>query len=129
VACREKLRLVGIAGSRCLSTVVVTAVAVGLAAGGFAYLAYGQAQERPSQEPPRLAADRHTDPRIAKAIEEVSADRIRQTIEKLVSFGNRSTIPRRTRIRSKPARASERRGSGSRLSSSATPKSVAAAWR
>jgi len=48
-------------------------------------------QERPSQEPPRLAADRHTDPRIAKAIEEVSADRIRQTIEKLVSFGNRST--------------------------------------
>jgi len=28
VACREKLRLVGIAGSRCLSTVVVTAVAV-----------------------------------------------------------------------------------------------------
>jgi len=45
-----------------------------------------------SQEPPRLAADRHTDPRIAKAIEEVSADRIRQTIEKLVSFGNRSTI-------------------------------------
>jgi len=92
VACREKLRLVGIAGSRCLSTVVVTAVAVGLAAGGFAYLAYGQAQERPSQEPPRLAADRHTDPRIAKAIEEVSADRIRQTIEKLVSFGNRSTI-------------------------------------
>ncbi|MGB9085818.1 MAG: M28 family metallopeptidase [Terriglobales bacterium] len=92
MACREKLRLVGIAGSGCLSTVVVTAVAVGLAAGGFAYLAYGQAQERPSQEPPRLAADRHTDPRIAKAIEEVSADRIRQTIEKLVSFGNRSTI-------------------------------------
>ena len=92
MACREKLRRVGIAGSGCLSTVVVTAVAVGLAAGGFAYLAYGQAQERPSQEPPRLAADRHTDPRIAKAIEEVSADRIRQTIEKLVSFGNRSTI-------------------------------------
>ena len=44
------------------------------------------------QEPPRLAADRHTDPRIAKAIQEVSADHIRQTIEKLVSFQNRSTI-------------------------------------
>jgi hypothetical protein len=45
-----------------------------------------------SQEPPRLAADRHTDPHIAKAIQEVSADHIRQTIEKLVSFQNRSTI-------------------------------------
>jgi hypothetical protein len=44
------------------------------------------------QEPPRLAADRHTDPRIARAIQEVSADHIRQTIEKLVSFQNRSTI-------------------------------------
>ena len=44
------------------------------------------------QEPPRLAADRHTDPHIAKAIQEVSADHIRQTIEKLVSFQNRSTI-------------------------------------
>src|ERR1700687_3064048 len=36
-------------------------------------------------EPPRLAADRHTDPRIARAIQAVSADRIRQTIDKLVS--------------------------------------------
>ncbi len=43
-------------------------------------------------DPPRLAADRHTDPHIAKAIEEASPDRIRQTIEKLVSFNNRSTI-------------------------------------
>jgi Peptidase family M28 len=32
------------------------------------------------------------DPRIAEAIKQVSPDRIRQTIEKLVSFGNRSTI-------------------------------------
>ncbi len=32
------------------------------------------------------------DPRIAQAIKEVSVDRIQQTIEKLVSFGNRSTI-------------------------------------
>ena len=32
------------------------------------------------------------DPRIAEAIKKVSPDRIRQTIEKLVSFGNRSTI-------------------------------------
>jgi hypothetical protein len=32
------------------------------------------------------------DPHIAEAIKQVSADRIQQTIEKLVSFGNRSTI-------------------------------------
>jgi hypothetical protein len=50
-----------------------------------------RAQER-AQEPPRLAADRHTDARIAEAIRQVSADRIRLTIEKLVSFNNRSTI-------------------------------------
>ena len=43
-------------------------------------------------EPPRLAADRHTDAHIAEAIRQVSADHIRQTIEKLVSFQNRSTI-------------------------------------
>jgi len=45
-----------------------------------------------AQEPPRLAADRHTDAHIAEAIRQVSADSIRQTIEKLVSFQNRSTI-------------------------------------
>jgi hypothetical protein len=43
-------------------------------------------------DPPRLAADRHTDPHIDETIRQVSADHIRQTIEKLVSFGNRSTI-------------------------------------
>ncbi|MFZ3340421.1 MAG: M28 family metallopeptidase [Terriglobales bacterium] len=32
------------------------------------------------------------DPHIAEAIKQVSAERIQQTIEKLVSFGNRSTI-------------------------------------
>jgi acetylornithine deacetylase/succinyl-diaminopimelate desuccinylase-like protein len=52
-------------------------------------LCLGQAADR---EPPRLAADRHTDPRIAKTIAEISAERIRHNIEKLVSFGNRSTI-------------------------------------
>ena len=41
---------------------------------------------------PRLASDPHADSHIAKAIRQVSADRIRQTIEKLVSFQNRSTI-------------------------------------
>ena len=32
------------------------------------------------------------DPQVSAAIQQVSAERIRQTIEKLVSFGNRSTI-------------------------------------
>jgi Peptidase family M28 len=41
---------------------------------------------------PRLASDPHTDSHIAEAIRQVSAEHIRQTIEKLVSFGNRSTI-------------------------------------
>ena len=41
---------------------------------------------------PRLASDPHTDSHIAEAIQQVSADHIRQTIEKLVSFQNRSTI-------------------------------------
>ena len=50
-----------------------------------------RAQEM-AQEPPRLAADRHTDARIAEAIRQVSADPIRQTIEKLLGFQNRSTI-------------------------------------
>jgi hypothetical protein len=34
----------------------------------------------------------NADPQIVAALKQVSADRIRQTIEKLVSFGNRSTI-------------------------------------
>src|SRR5216684_6248205 len=41
---------------------------------------------------PRLASDPHVDSHIAEAIKQVSADHIRQTIEKLVSFQNRSTI-------------------------------------
>jgi Zn-dependent M28 family amino/carboxypeptidase len=41
---------------------------------------------------PVSADARIADPHIADAIKQVSADRIQQTIEKLVSFGNRSTI-------------------------------------
>jgi Zn-dependent M28 family amino/carboxypeptidase len=76
-------------GSGYFSTSLVAAVMVVLALA--ACTAPCLAQETPL-EPPRLAADRHTDPNIAKVIREVSADRIRQTIEKLVSFQNRSTI-------------------------------------
>ncbi len=50
------------------------------------------AQSKEIDSAPRLASDRHPDPRIDAAIREVSADRIKQTIEKLVSFNNRSTI-------------------------------------
>jgi hypothetical protein len=69
------------------SMVAILAAALALGAGG----TLGLAQEMP-QEPPRLAADKHTDSHIAEAIRQVSADHIRQTIEHLVSFGNRSTI-------------------------------------
>ncbi len=68
---------------------LMAATVIGLALVFFAPLC--RAQE-PSQEPPRLASNRQTDPHIAQAIRQASADDIRQTIEKLVSFGNRSTI-------------------------------------
>src|SRR6266550_1667461 len=46
------------------------------------------ALSRAQEAEPKTAADAQ----IASAIKQVSAERIRQTIEKLVSFGNRSTI-------------------------------------
>jgi len=49
----------------------------------------GSAQE---MDPPRLASDKHVDAHIAEAIRQVSAEHIRQTIEKLVSFQNHSTL-------------------------------------
>ena len=63
------------------------ALIVALAAFGLA----SRAQEvEPS--PPHLASNPHADRRIAGEIREVSADHIQQTIDKLVSFNNRSTI-------------------------------------
>jgi hypothetical protein len=56
---------------------------------GFAVGCWAQEAALP---PPRVASDRHFDARIAKEIQEISADHIRQTIDKLVSFGTRSTI-------------------------------------
>ena len=50
------------------------------------------AQDVSSGPPLGLASNPHSDPRIAEALRQVSADRIHQTIDKLVSFGNRSTI-------------------------------------
>ena len=74
---------------RSFSTNLVAGVMVALALASCGPLC--RAQEM-AQEPPRVAADRHTDARIAEAIRQVSADPIRQTIEKLVGFQNRSTI-------------------------------------
>ena len=71
-------------------SLVAAAVALALALCGPRCLAQEMAQ---GQGPaPRLASDPHADTHIAEAIRQVSGDRIRQTIETLVSFHNRSTI-------------------------------------
>ncbi|MGO9403815.1 MAG: M20/M25/M40 family metallo-hydrolase [Terriglobales bacterium] len=77
---------------RCFSTGLVAAVMVALALASSGPLCQGQGQEMAQGPAPRLASDRHIDPHIAEALRQVSADRIRQTVEKMVSFGNRSTI-------------------------------------
>ena len=51
-----------------------------------------RAQQMEKGPAPRMASDPHTDAHIAEAIRQVLADRIRQTIEKLISFQTRSTI-------------------------------------
>jgi Zn-dependent M28 family amino/carboxypeptidase len=72
------------------TSLVAAAVALALVLCAPVCLAQEMAQ---GQGPaPRLASDPHVDSQIAEAIRQVSADRIRQTIEKLVSFQNRSTI-------------------------------------
>jgi len=77
------------AGFGHVSATMVAVLTAALALGASGTLC--RAQEV-ALEPPRLAADRHTDAHIAEAIRQISADPIRQTIEKLVSFQNRSTI-------------------------------------
>jgi hypothetical protein len=77
------------AGLGFVSTSMVAVLTAALSLGAFGSLC--RAQEV-ALEPPRLASDRHTDAHIAETIRQVSTDHIRQTIEKLVSFENRSTI-------------------------------------
>jgi Zn-dependent M28 family amino/carboxypeptidase len=77
--------------SGCTSFVAILTVALTLVFIAPLCWAQGHTQEN-VPEPPRLASDRHTDARIAEEIKQVSTDRIRQTIEKLVSFQNRSTL-------------------------------------
>jgi hypothetical protein len=89
VAYQENSSTTRSAGFGYVSTSMVAVLAAALALGACGTLCLAQEM---AQEPPRLAADKHTDPHIAEAIRQASADHIRQTIEHLVSFGNRSTI-------------------------------------
>ena len=75
-----------------LSTSLAAAVLVALVLAFCAPLCVAQEMSQERGPAPRLASDPHTDSHIAEAIQQVSADHIRQTIEKLVSFQNRSTI-------------------------------------
>jgi Peptidase family M28 len=74
--------------SKSLAAAVLVALALALCAP----LCLAQEMAQGQGPAPRLASDPHADTHIAETIRQVSADRIRQTIEKLVSFQNRSTI-------------------------------------
>ena len=74
--------------SKSLAVAMLVALALTL----WAPLCLAQEMAQGQGPAPRLASDPHADSHIAEAIRQVSADRIRQTIEKLVSFQNRSTI-------------------------------------
>ncbi len=89
MAYQENSAMAQFAGFGLVSASMVAVLTAALALGASGTLC--RAQEV-ALEPPRLAADRHTDAHIAEAIRQVSADHIRQTIEKLVSFQNRATI-------------------------------------
>src|ERR1700686_5471908 len=80
------------AGSGYPSAGFAAPVLVALALALCAPLCRAQEMAQGQGPAPRLASDAHTDTHIAEAIRQVSADRIRQTIETLVSFQNRSTI-------------------------------------
>jgi hypothetical protein len=74
------------------SSTSLAAAAVALALAFCGPLCPAQEMAQGQGPAPRLASDPHADTHIAEAIRQVSADHIRQTIEKLVSFQNRSTI-------------------------------------
>jgi hypothetical protein len=74
------------------SSTSLAAAAVALALAFCGPLCPAQEMAQGQGPAPRLASDAHTDSHVAEAIRQVSADHIRRTIEKLVSFQNRSTI-------------------------------------
>ena len=90
MAYQENSVMAGCASSSygCTNLVAAVIFALTLASGA----SFCRAQEMAQGPPPRLASDPHVDPRIAEAIRQILADHIRDTIEKLASFGNRSTI-------------------------------------
>jgi len=92
VAYQENSAMAESASSGYSSKNLAAAVLVALALTLCAPLCLAQAMAQGQGPAPRLASDPHADTHIAEAIRQVSADRIRQTIEKLVSFQNRSTI-------------------------------------
>jgi hypothetical protein len=92
VANQENSKIAESSSSGYLSTSLVAAVLVALVLAFCAPLCVAQEMSQERGPAPRLASDPHTDSHIAEAIQQVSADHIRQTIEKLVSFQNRSTI-------------------------------------
>jgi hypothetical protein len=90
VAYQENSAMAESASFDSLRPILEVAAAVALALALCAPLCL--AQEMAQGPASRLASDPHADSHIAEAIKQVSADHIRQTIEKLVSFQNRSTI-------------------------------------
>jgi len=92
VAYQENSAITGSAGSGYPSARFAAPVLVALALALCAPLCPAQEMAQDQGPAPRLASDPHADSHIAEAIRQVSAERIRQTIEKLVSFQNRSTI-------------------------------------
>ena len=92
MANQENSKIAESSSSGYLSTSLVAAVLLALVLAFCAPLCLAQEMSQDRGPAPRLASDPHTDSHIAEAIQQVSADHIRQTIEKLVSFQNRSTI-------------------------------------
>lgn len=92
MANQENSKIAESSSSGYLSTSLVAAVLVALVLAFCAPLCLAQEMAQERGPAPRVASDPHTDSQIAEAIQQVSADHIRQTIEKLVSFQNRSTI-------------------------------------
>jgi len=90
VAYQENSEITKSFRSGCLCTSLVAALVLALLVASCASPCL--AQEMAQGPAPRLASDPHVDSHVAEAIRQASADHIRQTIEKLVSFQNRSTI-------------------------------------
>lgn len=86
----QKSALDDFARSAFPNTRLSAALLVALALIIYSHLCMGQ--EAALDGPPHLASNPHADPQVAAMIRQVSADNIRQNIDRLVSFNNRSTL-------------------------------------